>query len=59
VRWSQQSAVEPPYQETLPADAVETTIQGHRAARYWILKPTYHNSYWYFSCMVRSRPATG
>ena len=39
-----QMAVEPiiwrTYQETLPADAVETTIQGHRAAQYWVVKPT-------------------
>jgi hypothetical protein len=38
--------------QSLPADAVETTVNGHRAAQYWNLKPTYHNSYWYVSCMV-------
>jgi hypothetical protein len=42
----------PTYEQSLPPDALETTIQGHRAATYWVLKPTYHNSYWYFSCMV-------
>src|ERR1700729_3363100 len=44
-----QLAVEPiiwrTYEQSLPADALETTIQGHRAATYWVLKPTYHNSY--------------
>jgi hypothetical protein len=58
-----QVAVEPiiwrTYQETLPADAVETTIQGHRAAQYWVLKPTYHNSYWFFSCMVAFKTSYG
>jgi hypothetical protein len=58
-----QVAVEPiiwrTYQETLPADAVETTIQGHRAAQYWVLKPTYHNSYWYYSCMVAFKASYG
>ncbi|BBZ48603.1 membrane protein [Mycobacterium heidelbergense] len=58
-----QMAVEPiiwrTYAETLPADAVETTIQGHRAAQYWVLKPTYHNSYWYFSCMVAFKTSYG
>jgi hypothetical protein len=58
-----QMAVEPivwrTYQETLPADAVETTIQGHRAAQYWVLKPTYHNSFWFFSCMVAFKTSYG
>ena len=40
------------YDQSLPADAIETTVNGHRAAQYWNLKPTYHNSYWYISCMV-------
>ena len=56
-------AVEPivwrTYEQSLPADAVETTIDGHRAAQYWVLKPTYHNSYWYFSCMVAFKTSYG
>jgi hypothetical protein len=47
------------YDQSLPPDAVETTIQGHRAAQYWVLKPTYHNSYWYYSCMVTFRTSYG
>ncbi len=47
------------YEQTLPPDAVETTIQGHRAAQYWVLKPTYHNSYWYYSCMVAFKTSYG
>jgi hypothetical protein len=58
-----QVAVEPiiwrTYQETLPADAVETTIQGHRAAQYWVMKPTYHNSFWFYSCMVAFKTSYG
>ncbi len=58
-----QVAVEPiiwrTYEQTLPADAVETTIQGHRAAQYWVLKPTYHNSYWYYSCMIALKTSYG
>ena len=58
-----QVAVEPiiwrTYEQTLPPDALETTIQGHRAATYWVLKPTYHNSYWYFSCMVAFKTSYG
>ena len=58
-----QVAVEPiiwrKYEESLPPDALETTIQGHRAAGYWVLKPTYHNSYWYFSCMVAFKTSYG
>jgi len=47
------------YAQSLPSDAVETTIQGHRAAQYWVLKPTYHNSFWYFSCMVTFKTSYG
>ena len=58
-----QLAVEPiiwrTYEATLPPDAVETTIAGHRAAQYWVLKPTYHNSYWYYSCMVAFKTSYG
>jgi hypothetical protein len=58
-----QLAVEPiiwrQYDQSLPADAVETTINGHRAAQWWNLKPTYHNSYFYFSCMVAFKTSYG
>ena len=58
-----QLAVEPivwrNYDQSLPADAVETTVKGHRAAQYWNLKPTYHNSYWFFSCMVIFKTSYG
>lgn len=58
-----QMAVEPiiwrQYEQSLPPDALETTIAGHRAATFWVLKPTYHNSYWYFSCMVAFKTSYG
>jgi hypothetical protein len=58
-----QLAVEPiiwrTYEQSLPPDAVETTIAGHRAAQYWVMKPTYHNSYWFFSCMVAFKTGYG
>jgi hypothetical protein len=58
-----QLAVEPiiwrNYDQSLPADAVETTVNGHRAAQWWNLKPTYHNSYWFLSCMVAFKTSYG
>jgi hypothetical protein len=58
-----QLAVEPiiwrTYEQTLPPDAVETTVNGHRAAQYWVLKPTWRNSYWYISCMVTFKTSYG
>ncbi|MGA8544720.1 MAG: DUF3558 domain-containing protein [Mycobacterium sp.] len=58
-----QVAVEPiiwrTYEQSLPADAVENTVNGHRVAQYWNLKPTYHNSYWYMSCMVIFKTSYG
>lgn len=47
------------YEQSLPADALETTIQGHRAAQYWVVKPTYHNSFWFYSCMVAFKTSYG
>ncbi|HZC93922.1 MAG TPA: DUF3558 domain-containing protein [Mycobacterium sp.] len=58
-----QLAVEPiiwrTYEQSLPADAVETTVNGHRVAQWWNLKPTYHNSYWFVSCMVAFKTSYG
>ncbi|HTQ22051.1 DUF3558 domain-containing protein [Mycobacterium sp.] len=47
------------YDQSLPADALETAIQGHRAAQYWVMKPTYHNSFWFFSCMIAFKTSYG
>jgi hypothetical protein len=42
-----QMAIEPiiwrSYEQTLPPDAVETTVDGHRAAWYWVMNPTSWN----------------
>jgi hypothetical protein len=40
------------YEQTIPADAVEMDIGGHRAAQYWILKPSDRNNRFWFSCMI-------
>jgi len=47
------------YAETLPNDAVETTINGHRAAQYWIMKPSDWNDRWWASCMVVFKTSYG
>ena len=47
------------YEETLPADAVETDIAGHRAATYWVMKPTDWNNRWWFSCMIAFKTSYG
>jgi hypothetical protein len=58
-----QVAVEPiiwrTYAASLPPDALETDIAGHRAAQYWVMKPTYHNSFWFYSCMVAFKTSYG
>ena len=58
-----QMAVEPfvwrTYEDTLPTDAVETTIGGHRAASYWVMKPTDWNNRWWFSCMIAFKTSYG
>jgi hypothetical protein len=40
------------YEQTIPADAVELDINGHRAAQYWIMKPTDWNDRWWITCMI-------
>ena len=58
-----QLAVEPiiwrKYEQSLPADAVETTINGHRAAWFWVMKPTDWNNRWWFSCMIIFKTSYG
>ena len=38
--------------ESLPPDAVELDIDGHRAAQYWVMKPTDWNNRWWITCTV-------
>lgn len=40
------------YEASLPADAVELDIAGHRAAQFWIMKPTDWNDRWWVTCMI-------
>lgn len=47
------------YEETLVPDAIETEINGHRAAEYWIMKPSDWNSRWWASCMVTFKASYG
>lgn len=47
------------YADTLPTDALETTINGHRAAQYWVMKPTEWNNRWWVSCMVTFKTSYG
>ncbi len=58
-----QLAIEPiiwrTYAETLPTDAVQLDIAGHRAAQYWVIKPTDWNNRNWFSCMVTFKTSYG
>ena len=58
-----QMAVEPivwrKYEQSLPSDAIETTFNGHRAAWFWVMKPTDWNNRWWFSCMITFKTSYG
>ncbi len=58
-----QMAVEPivwrTYENSLPPDAVDVDIDGHRAAQYWIMKPTDWNNRWWITCMVTFKTSYG
>lgn len=47
------------YEETLPNDAVQLDIDGHRAAQWWIMKPTDWNNRWWITCMVAFQTSYG
>ncbi len=47
------------YEATIPADAVEMDIDGHRAAQYWIMKPTDWNDRWWVTCMIAFKTSYG
>ena len=40
------------FEQTLPPDAVQLDIDGHRAAQWWIMKPTDWNNRWWITCMI-------
>jgi hypothetical protein len=58
-----QMAIEPfvwrTYEEALPPDAVELDVNGHRAAQYWIMKPTDWNDRWWITCMIAFKTSYG
>ena len=47
------------FEQTLPPDAVQLDIAGHRAAQYWIMKPTDWNNRWWITCMVAFKTSYG
>jgi hypothetical protein len=47
------------YEATLPADAVELDVNGHRAAQYWIMKPTDWNDRWWITCGIAFKTSYG
>ena len=47
------------YEATIPADALEMDIDGHRAAQYWIMKPTDWNDRWWTTCMIAFKTSYG
>jgi hypothetical protein len=47
------------YEGTLPPDAVELNINGHRAAQYWIMKPTDWNDRWWITCGIAFKTSYG
>jgi hypothetical protein len=58
-----QMAIEPivwrTYEQSLSPDAVEVDIAGHRAAWFWVMKPTDRNNRWWFSCMITFKTSYG
>jgi len=47
------------YEATLPPDAVELDINDHRAAQYWVMKPTDWNDRWWITCAVAFKTSYG
>jgi hypothetical protein len=47
------------YEQTIPPDALEVDVDGHRAAQYWIMKPTDWNDRWWVTCMIAFKTSYG
>jgi hypothetical protein len=47
------------FEQTLPADAVQLDVAGHRAAQYWIMKPTDWNNRWWITCALAFKTSYG
>ena len=47
------------YEATLPPDALGLDINGHRAAQYWIMKPTDWNDRWWTTCGIAYKTSYG
>lgn len=47
------------FEQTLPPDAVELDVAGHRAAQYWIMKPTDWNNRWWITCALAFKTSYG
>ncbi|EHI14108.1 hypothetical protein KEK_04482 [Mycolicibacterium thermoresistibile ATCC 19527] len=47
------------FEESLPPDAVQLDINGHRAAQFWVMKPTDWNNRWWITCMVVFKTSYG
>jgi hypothetical protein len=58
-----QMAIEPfvwkTYEEALPTDAIELDIDGHRAAQWWVMKPTDWNNRWWITCAIGLKTSYG
>ena len=40
------------FEEALPTDAIQLDIDGHRAAQWWVMKPTDWNNRWWVTCAI-------
>lgn len=47
------------YEQSLPPDAVELDVNGHRAAQFWVMKPTDWNNRWWITCMITFKTGYG
>jgi hypothetical protein len=47
------------YEKSLPPDAVDMDINGHRAAQFWVMKPTDWNDRWWITCMITFKTSYG
>ena len=48
-----------PTSSRCPPTRSRPTINGHRAAQFWVHEADLHNSYWYISCMVAFKTSYG
>ncbi len=58
-RWPSRRSSGAPTRKPCRRDAIELDIDGHRAAQFWVMKPTDWNNRWWITCAIAFKTEYG